>query len=45
MSDGYEAFREAIEKFFPGGFTLRDEANAIVACAFRNGADRGPACR
>src|ERR1044072_2130071 len=22
---------------FPGGFTLRDEANAIVACAFRNG--------
>jgi hypothetical protein len=22
---------------FPGGFTLRDEANAIVAYAFRNG--------
>jgi hypothetical protein len=22
---------------FPGGFTMRDEANAIVACAFRNG--------
>ena len=22
---------------FPGGFTLRDEANAIVAMAFRNG--------
>jgi len=37
MSDGYEAFRQAIEQFFPGGFTLRDEANAIVACAFRNG--------
>ena len=29
--------REAIEQVFPGGFTLRDEANAIVACAFRNG--------
>src|SRR5690554_5859179 len=37
MSEGYEAFREAIEQHFPGGFTLRDEANAIVACAFRNG--------
>lgn len=24
-------------KLFPVGFTLRDEANAIVACAFRNG--------
>lgn len=22
---------------FPDGFTLRDEANALVACAFRNG--------
>lgn len=22
---------------FPNGFTLRDEANALVACAFRNG--------
>lgn len=22
---------------FPGGFTIRDEANALVACAFRNG--------
>lgn len=37
MSDGYEAFHRAIEQHFPGGFTLRDEANAIVACAFRNG--------
>ena len=37
MSNGYEAFRRAIEHSFPGGFTLRDEANAIVACAFRNG--------
>ena len=37
MSDGYEAFRKAVEQYFPGGFTLRDEANAIVACAFRNG--------
>ncbi len=26
-----------IEKHFPGGFTLRDEANALVAWAFRNG--------
>ena len=24
-------------QLFPGGFTLRDEANAIVAMAFRNG--------
>jgi hypothetical protein len=25
------------EERFPGGFTVRDEANALVACAFRNG--------
>jgi hypothetical protein len=37
MSDGYDAFRKVIEQYFPGGFTLRDEANAIVAYAFRNG--------
>lgn len=37
MSDGYEAFLAAVEQFFPGGFTVRDEANAIVAYAFRNG--------
>ena len=37
MSTPYEQFREEIEKHFPGGFTLRDEANAIVAYAFRNG--------
>ncbi len=37
MADGYDAFRQAIEGRFPGGFTLRDEANAIVAMAFRNG--------
>jgi hypothetical protein len=24
-------------QLFPGGFTLRDEANAVVAMAFRNG--------
>ena len=29
--------REYEEKYFPGGFTIRDEANAIVARAFRNG--------
>jgi hypothetical protein len=28
---------EELEAFFPGGFTLRDEANAITAYAFRNG--------
>lgn len=28
---------EVLRKFFPGGLTLRDEANAIVAFAFRNG--------
>jgi hypothetical protein len=28
---------EQIEQRFPGGFTLRDEANAIVAWALRNG--------
>jgi len=37
MTDGFDAFRESVEQFFSGGFTLRDEANAIVACAFRNG--------
>ena len=29
--------QEYEEKYFPGGHTLRDEANAIVAKAFRNG--------
>lgn len=28
---------ELIERHFPGGFTLRDEANALTAFAFRNG--------
>jgi len=37
MNDAYEAFQKAVEQVFPGGFTLRDEANAIVAYAFRNG--------
>ena len=37
MTDGYDAFRKAVEQFFPGGFTIRDEANGIVAYAFRNG--------
>jgi hypothetical protein len=32
--DPFMHFRETL---FPGGFTLRDEANAIVAWAFRNG--------
>jgi len=29
--------RQLEAQFFPNGFTLRDEANAIVAMAFRNG--------
>jgi hypothetical protein len=28
---------EEITQAFPGGFTLRDEANALTAYAFRNG--------
>ncbi len=28
---------ELLKERFPGGFTVRDEANAIVAYAFRNG--------
>jgi hypothetical protein len=37
MDDNLDAFRQAVEQVFPGGFTLRDEANAITAYAFRNG--------
>jgi hypothetical protein len=29
--------RELLDQHFPGGFTARDEANAIVAWALRNG--------
>lgn len=32
-----EPLDAVIKSYFPGGFTLRDEANAIVAWAFRNG--------
>lgn len=28
---------EVFRDYFPGGLTIRDEANALVACAFRNG--------
>jgi len=28
---------EVFRQYFPGGLTIRDEANALVACAFRNG--------
>lgn len=28
---------ELVERAFPGGFTVRDEANALTAFAFRNG--------
>ena len=32
-----DEWQESVNEIFPGGFTLRDEANAIVASAFRNG--------
>jgi hypothetical protein len=28
---------EVLEQVFPGGFTVRDEANALTAYSFRNG--------
>jgi hypothetical protein len=37
MSKDDEAIRELSETRYPGGFTVRDEANALVALAFRNG--------
>lgn len=37
MSHVPDSLRAAIEQLYPGGFTLRDEANAMVANAFRNG--------
>lgn len=37
MATSGESLKQVIEGYFPGGFTLRDEANAIVAWAFRNG--------
>lgn len=37
MSEDYEAFKAVMAEQFPDGFTVRDEANAIVAYAFRNG--------
>ena len=35
MPDVPESLIAEFEQQFPGGFTLRDEANAIVAYAFR----------
>ncbi len=29
--------KEVLDRHFPGGFTVRDEANALTAFAFRNG--------
>ena len=29
--------KDEIEKYYPGGFGIRDEANAVTAYAFRNG--------
>jgi hypothetical protein len=37
MGDLPEFPRELLERRFPGGFTTRDEANAIVAWALRDG--------
>lgn len=37
MAHADEEIKQIIEQHFPGGFTERDEANAIVAYAFRNG--------
>lgn len=37
MKDMSKKIRDVIEKTFPGGFTFRDEANALTAWAFRNG--------
>jgi hypothetical protein len=37
MGDPPEIPRELLERRFPGGFTPRDEANAIVAWAIRDG--------
>jgi len=31
------AFDAELEAEYPGGFSLRDEANALIACAVRNG--------
>jgi hypothetical protein len=35
--DQIEAFEAQVERAFPGGFDHRDEANAIIAMAVRNG--------
>jgi len=37
VSEDYEAFKAVMADQCPDGFTMRDEANAIVAYAFRNG--------
>ncbi|MCE9552041.1 MAG: hypothetical protein K8T91_01515 [Planctomycetes bacterium] len=37
MATSPESLEELIQKYYPGGFTVRDEANALVAWAFRNG--------
>lgn len=37
MNDTFAIPDAILEEHFPGGFTKRDEANAIVAFAFRNG--------
>jgi hypothetical protein len=37
MSNPCDPVRQEIEKLCPGGITLRDEANVIVALAFRSG--------
>ena len=37
ISEMPEVSAERLERAFPGGLTLRDEANALTAFAFRNG--------
>ena len=37
LANQNEEMRETVAKRFPGGFSRRDEANALVAMAFRNG--------
>lgn len=37
MHDKNKGSANLFERRFPNGFTIRDEANALVAAAFRNG--------
>ena len=39
-----DAVREAMNQAFPGGFSLRDEANTIVACGAPSATGRLKIC-